>query len=284
MNLFKKDPKKIFQLLAAILTVVFTYYMAAYFVRTAAPNNKKEEKPIVPPSVTEREEPQVNYQAFGPIHLEVNSPSYAKSNFDVSPLTPITIYFNENIDQDALLKNFSLTNRETGESIAVNLSSRERNSSDNEENYNWKWQRYWQQKVILTPEVELQPVTMYQVEIMPGISNEDKTHTTAQGMTFNFLTADNPGILSTNNKEEGGFSKREYLKVIFNSPMSLSELEEKISLSPSADYIPLVNDKIMDIPLKDFSAGEYTLTIPESTKDIYGRVLGQTYTINFSVI
>lgn len=282
MNLFKKDPKKIFELLAAIITVIFSYYMVVYFVKTAAPSSV-ENKPVIPPSVAQKEIPQVNYEVFGPIYIEVNSPSYAKSNFDVNPLTPITVYFNEKVDQNDLESQFKLTDKETGELVPVNVSGRMRSPVDDQEKYTRRWQQYWQEKVIFTPKFELKPLTMYQVEIMPGFSNLDQTEKAAQGMNFEFLTAGMPGVLSTNIKPESNFSSSDLIKIIFKSPMNLEELRKEVLLQPESQTEIKVNDKIMTISLGNLTPGDYQLTIPAGTKDIYGRTLDQDYNYSFSL-
>lgn len=276
MNLFKTDPKKIFEFVMAIITVIFAYYMGMYFVRTGSPTRCTKE-PIIPPSTEKKESDKVDYKKSGAVHISVESPSYAKSNVDVNPLTPVTIYFNEVVDLDDAEAKFSLINKDTGEEVPVNVSGRLRTAEiDDKDKYDWSWQEYWKHKVIFAPIVELSPISMYRVDIEPGILIEEGEKTTAQGMNFEFMTADFPGVLNTNIEDEDSALKPgEHIKIIFKSPMLEEELKSAVIISPAVDFEVIVNDKVMTIVNNFKEAGDYTITLPGELKDLYGRELGE---------
>jgi len=283
VNLFKKNPKRLFEVIAASVLVSLAYYLATYFIGI-----KVGTPPLLEtgtrPVVEKRDEQPINFKAFGVVHMEVDSPSYAKSNFDVNPATAVTAYFNEPVDLQDVLNNFSLIDKVTGEIVLVDLVSELRDSDDVADSYTWKWQEVWQQKVILSPAVELEPVTMYVVEIESGYHNESRTGTAGSNFRYEFLTADAPGILNTNlDNREFEIKSSESVKIIFKSPMSEEELVAKVQLFPLSPFALKVSDKIMTVSAT-LEKGSYQLTIPTDTADIYGNVLGEDFVVDFTVI
>jgi len=283
MNLFKKNPKKFFEFISATILVVLAYYLVVYFVGIQVETTPIQ-KPVTPLLVEKGEEQFVNFEEFGVVHIEVDSPSYAKSNFDVNPQTPVTIYFNEPVDLQDVGNKFSLVDKVTGEEVLTEISSELRDPSDNADSYAWKWQEVWKQKVVFKPVVELRPVTMYMVEVGSGYYNEPKSGTARSGFRFEFLTADEPGVLSTNlDNRKYKIESKEAVKVIFKSPMDQEELSTKVIISPHIELKLRVNDKIMTITA-DLESSDYQLTIPAEVVDIYGRSLGEAFIVDFSVI
>jgi len=283
VNLFKKNPKRLFEIIAAVVLVLLAFYLVVYFT-----GNKVVTPPFqeitTSPIVEKREEQPINYDEFGVVHMEVDSPSYAKSNFDVNPATSVTVYFNESVDLQSVFSSFSLIDKVTGDVVPVEMTSELRGLSDTADSYTRKWKEVWQQKVILSPVIELEPVTMYMVEIEPGYYNEPRTGTAGSKYRFEFLTADEPGILNTNlDNREYEIESSEKVKVIFKSPMSEEELSSSVQLFPLSSFILKVNDKIMTISTS-LEVGNYKLTIPADTMDIYGRVLGGDFIVDFRVI
>jgi len=289
VNLFKKDPKRLFELVAAITLLLLAFYFVLFFEAAGS----KKAPPTVPstPSPAEekpadllQEEQNIDYSQFGAVHVEVDSPSYAKSNFDVNPNTGVTIYFNEPVNVSDAAARFKLINGNTNEKVAVTVASELRSENGQSDVNYWKWQDVWQEKLIFTPTVELEPVTMYKVEIDGGYYNEKGTGTAPGNYRFEFLTAGKPGILSTNlDNRDSKVPFGEQVKVIFKSPMSQEELQTKALLSPDTALDVQVNDKIMIIN-NPLPKGAYELTIPGSTEDIYGRPLGEDFIFDFSVI
>jgi hypothetical protein len=283
MNLFKKNPKKFFEFISATILVVLAYYLVVYFVGIQVETTPIQ-KPVTPLLVEKGEEQFVNFEEFGVVHIEVDSPSYAKSNFDVNPQTPVTIYFNEPVDLQDVRNKFSLVDKVTGEEVLTEISSELRDTSDNADSYAWKWQEVWKQKVVFKPVVELRPVTMYMVEVGSGYYNKPKSGTARSGFRFEFLTADEPGVLSTNlDNRKYKIESKEAVKVIFKSPMDQEELSTKVIISPHIELKLRVNDKIMTITA-DLESSDYQLTIPAEVVDIYGRSLGEAFIVDFSVI
>ena len=283
MNLFKKNPKRLFEIIAATFLVLLAYYLVVYFTGIGV-KTPQSTKITTLPTVEKREEQPIDYDSFGVVHIEVDSPSYAKSNFDVNPTTTVTVYFNEAVDLQDVLGKFRLIDKVTGESVPVEMTSELRAPSDTADSYTKKWQEVWQQKVILSPAPELEPVTMYVVEIESGYYNELRTGTSGSNFRFEFLTADEPGILSTNlDNHDYEMKSSESVKVIFKSPMREEDLSAKVQLLPLTNFTLQVNDKIMTIstPLE---VGSYQLVIPANTMDIYERSLGDDFVVDFDVI
>lgn len=283
MNLFKKNPKRLFEIIAATFLVLLAYYLVVYFTGIGV-KTPQSTKITTLPTVEKREEQPIDYDSFGVVHIEVDSPSYAKSNFDVNPTTTVTVYFNEAVDLQDVLGKFRLIDKVTGESVSVEMTSELRAPSDTADSYTKKWQEVWQQKVILSPAPELEPVTMYVVEIESGYYNELRTGTSGSNFRFEFLTADEPGILSTNlDNHDYEMKSSESVKVIFKSPMREEDLSAKVQLLPLTNFTLQVNDKIMTIstPLE---VGSYQLVIPANTMDIYERSLGDDFVVDFDVI
>ena len=283
MNLFKKNPKRLFEIIAATFLVLLAYYLVVYFTGIGV-KTPQSTKITTLPTVEKREEQPIDYDSFGVVHIEVDSPSYAKSNFDVNPTTTVTVYFNEAVDLQDVLGKFRLIDKVTGESVSVEMTSELRAPSDTAVSYTKKWQEVWQQKVILSPAPELEPVTMYVVEIESGYYNELRTGTSGSNFRFEFLTADEPGILSTNlDNHDYEMKSSESVKVIFKSPMREEDLSAKVQLLPLTNFTLQVNDKIMTIstPLE---VGSYQLVIPANTMDIYERSLGDDFVVDFDVI
>ena len=283
MNLFKKNPKRLFEIIAATFLVLLAYYLVVYFTGIGV-KTPQSTKITTLPTVEKREEQPIDYDSFGVVHIEVDSPSYAKSNFDVNPTTTVTVYFNEAVDLQDVLGKFRLIDKVTGESVPVEMTSELRAPSDTADSYTKKWQEVWQQKVILSPAPELETVTMYVVEIESGYYNELRTGTSGSNFRFEFLTADEPGILSTNlDNHDYEMKSSESVKVIFKSPMREEDLSAKVQLLPLTNFTLQVNDKIMTIstPLE---VGSYQLVIPANTMDIYERSLGDDFVVDFNVI
>lgn len=288
MNLLKKNPTHLFQLIAAIILILLAFYLVSYFEGIRLRTTQVEEIPLPPTggkTPVREEEQYIDFDQFGVVHLEVDSPSYAKSNFDVDPGTAITLYFNEPVDVGDIRSKFSLIDTETGQDVLLDIvSSGLKVTMDEEDESAWKWQEVWQEKVVLAPVNELEPITMYEVVVDAGYLNKSGTGTAPNEFRFEFLTADEPGVLNTNIDEQPAQLREDQtIKVVFRSPMSQDELVGKVTLSPAVDLDVNVNDKIMVIE-NELSKGEYQLAIPANVVDIYGRELGEDHIYNFTVI
>jgi hypothetical protein len=283
VNLFGKNPKTLFQLIAALILVVLAFYLVLYFMSLKEEPAKIPESVVTPPT-TRKEEPAIDYEQFGVVYMEVDSPSYAKSNFDVNPLTSLNVYFNEQVDTEDVAAKFSLIDEATEETVNVTVTSELRPARVEGESYAWKWQEVWEEKLIFTPVQELEPVTMYRAEVGPGYYNKEQEGTARSTYVFEFLTADEPGILNSSFDNKGFQVKKEdQMKIIFKSPVDEESVKEWFSLLPQADYDLVVVDKILTI-LNLKEPGNYTLRIPPQVEDIYGRVLGEEFVVEFELI
>lgn len=286
MNLFKKDPIKIFQLIAAIFLVLLAFYLVLYFELITIERYKVSEsdRPSKPMDEISRQvEEGVDYEQFGAIHVEVDSPSYARSNFDVNPSTDIVMYFNEAVNIQDVIGNFKLLEEDTRAEVAMDVESQYRNEVSGEISNDKKWEKIWQQRLIFSPLQELKPVTMYWVELKGGYYNESGTGTAPNNFRFSFLTADTPGVLSTNlDNREYVIKQQEDIKIIFRSPVSEEELNENLIITPFSEIDLRVTDKIAVIS-NTLDRGSYTVSIPANLEDIYGRPLGEDFVLEFSV-
>ena len=275
-NIFNKGPIFAFQVVVAITLVILSYTLVGFFMKESTVIETITELPA-PPEIVQKEKIEfVSPNELGIVHIELDSPSYAKSNFDINPETEIFVYYNLQPDPQSVLSGFALVNKNTEEEMPVEVSFVDRQESDDQDNYNWEWQRVWERKLIFTSSEKLKPVTMYEVLIQMG---SDKV------FSYEFLTADDPGILSTNlDNRDLQIERGEPVKIIFKSPMDSKELKSKTKIYPEGVSISIgVTDKIMTIE-GAFNLRSYQLVIPSDTKDIYGRELGREFLLSFEVI
>ena len=223
----------------------------------------------------------VDYSKFGVIHVGLDSPSYAQSNFDVNPKTPIILFVNGRVAQKDIADKFSLKNTISKESFPVTVTIVDRTEEDSGD-YSWKWEQEWVQKVMFTPINPLAPATRYEIRVASGLSSEDKQTFSPLDFVYEFMTADEPGLQSTNVPDTGVFTDGDNIKIIFKSPMNTKDLENKIRLGPFDVAFKIINnDKILVIENVFTKDTNYTLTIPADTKDIYGRELGESVDLKF---
>ena len=287
MILFKQNPKRIFELLLALIVAWLIYYLVGYFYhpQTLTIPNTVEPKPR---AVAQEEQTPINFEEFGAVFVEVSSPSFAKSNFDVDPQTKITVYFNQPVNLSDVQSAFRLVDKATGEERTFSASPELRSDEDAQPPFAYKWQEVWQQRLIFSPTIALEPITMYTVTIGSGYRSEDSVSTAKDSFRFEFLTADEPGVLSTSvDNQDLRLAQANRLKIIFKSPMSQEELVGSLSLysqtKGSFEAVDLqVHDKILTIDTQ-LAPGKYNLNIPESAKDIYKRPLGGDFNLEFEV-
>jgi len=276
----KKTDKKIivliFVIIAVLLLTTIVYYVASHFTNKTSMLDITK-KPVSTPEVIDKKETVfINPNELGIVHVELDSPSYAKSNFDVNPQTSIVVYYNTKVNSQQVLNNLNLINKNTGEETKTSVVSYEREDKDNQASYNWPWQEIWQQKLVFTPVKELESVSMYELTIR---MDSDRV------FSYEFMTADDPGVLSTSLKNaDYKLAKGSPIKVMFRSPMDSNELSSKVVIYPEdVNFDINVVDKIMTIENANFETRSYQLVVPSDTKDIYGRELGSDFLVSFEV-
>ena len=269
-NIFNKGPMFVFQIVVAIVLVVLSYFLVGFFIRESTVIESVIET-APPPEIVQKDKIKfISPNELGIVHLELDSPSYAKSNFDINPGTDISVYYNTMPDPESVLGGFKLVNKNTEKEIPVVVSYLDRQESDDQESFNWE------RKLVFAPTKGLESVTMYEVLMQMG---------TDKVFSYEFLTADDPGILSTNlDNRDLQIERGEPVKIIFKSPMDSKELKSKTKIYPEGVSISIgVTDKIMTIE-GAFNLRSYQLVIPSDTKDIYGRELGREFLLSFEVI
>lgn len=283
MNLFKKNPVSIFQLVAALITVLLIMFFVLYFAQDDLRlllEKSAEESSLVQIDASGKQI-FVDYSEFGVIHVELDAPSYAQSNFDVNPSTPVILYLNGEADVQDFESKASIVEKATGETVPFTISSVLR-KEDEVGDYAWKWQELWAQKVILTPISPLRESTRFNIEVHSGVFSRDGSLVTKNGFEYEFMTAAKPGLLNSNIRDVDVLNDNDDIKVFFNSPMEDAELENKLTISPNtADYAIQNHDKVMVIRNVFERGVQYTLTIPAGTKDIYGRSLEDAIVLRF---
>ena len=280
-----KGSKKYFQVVFAIILVSLAYYFVVYFTGVFPNKVVIKEPSILPPSEEMVvEEQYVDFSKFGVVHIKVESPSYAKSNFDVNPGTSIEVYFNEEISLDTIFAKFKLFDEDTGTVIPVETTTLANRSPENSGDSAWKWQRVWKHKIVFTPMEELNPITRYSAKVAAGYSDISGNKIAEDNFRFDFMTADTPGVLSSNLDKASVLRSNDSIKIFFRSPMDTAEIDEKMAVKPYLDSLIFTNnDKVLVIN-NTFEKGEtYNLVLPSSTKDIYGRNLGESIDYTFTV-
>lgn len=277
-KLIAKGPIFIFQVVAAIVLVVLAYCLVGYFVRQDAVVEHVS-PPMASPEIAPKEKEEIEYispNELGIVHVELDSPSYAKSNFDINPDTNIVVYYNVKQNPQDALRGFKLSDKNTGEETAAEISYIDRQEVDNKDSYEWAWQEVWERKLIFAPVKKLESISMYEINLQMG---EGKV------FRYEFLTADDPGILSTNlDNKDFQIEVGEPIKVIFKSPMVSEELVNKVKIYPEGVNFSIdAVDKIMTIE-GAFGLRSYQLVVPADVKDIYGRELGREFIVSFEVI
>ncbi len=284
---FNKIPKTYLIFMGAVVVTAVVCCSFLYYKGNLSSKIVTKESVTPPPAPAEEKVEQkfVDYSQFGVVFIEVDSPSYAQSNFDVNPNTPITVYLNREVDPQEVADKFSLINKNTGEAINTQVTSQTRAPEDKQDSYTWKWQEVWQQKLIFTPNLELAPITRYSAEIQAGYPDLAGQDIAKDSFQFEFMTADIPGILSTNLDNDGGILRsNDPIKIFFRSPMDTMDLEKSMTVTPLPGNLLLSNnDKVLVIENTFEVGGTYTLSIPYDTKDIYGRNLGENVEYVFTV-
>lgn len=304
MNLFKKDPQKLFEVVAAVSLVVLSAFFVTIFYLDYLGLDLNEryfgpQKKIVPGKIVPANEgtisghdqipvttvETVDYNKFTPVHVVLDAPSYARSNFGINPETDIELYFNRKVDYTSLQNKLYVVEKATNQMVTFDVTLIDRNESDVIDNPNNLWENIWVQKAVLIPEEQLQANKTYKVMALAGYTTANKAESALNNFEYEFMTADDPGFLSSNvvTKTTGQLLKKDSpVSVIFKSPMNLDDILENVEVIPELNTLEfIVNDKILQI--KGMEPGEkYTVTIPSYTPDIYGRELGEIIILEFS--
>ncbi len=285
--LSKKNPTILFQIVFAIITLVLTTVLALFFAEEdirklwGRPQGKVLDKSLKEPAL---QNDVINPEDFGVVYIKVESPSYAQSNFDVNPKTGVTVYLNGKVDDMDLNSKVTIVDTATGDAVSTTYTLEDRAQDEDREDLTMLWEKIWEQKAIFYPKDELYTSSRYKVMVLPGIYNEDRSKVSKNKFEFEFLTADKPGVFSTN-VDRSPLRASENLQITFRSPMLTDELDSTITINPDNIPFEIENyDKILTVKSDKFEAfSKYTLTIPGAVRDIYGRPLGEDYILEFEV-
>ncbi|MBD3366521.1 hypothetical protein GF360_04280 [candidate division WWE3 bacterium] len=217
---------------------------------------------------------------------------------DINPQGPITFYFNQAIDRQSLLDNFTFTEKATKEAVPYRAVFSNRTSADNKSYYYNDWEEQWQQKVDFYPVGTLKPLTEYSARVNSGFLGYGGNAPAPTEYAYTFETADAPGFNSISlPKGQGKFkdgqeiSYQDNLNLNFNSPMDGETLEKHLSLtaltgdSPgSVEALGYTRSRGKTFVLNRYlkPSTTYRLTIPAGTPDRYGRAIGATHTFEFT--
>lgn len=283
MNLFKKDPEKIFQVVAALITVVLAIVLFVFFSTRKnefVPMPKKQIEEVV-----SQKPSQPDLDSFGAVHVSVESPSFARSNFDVNPATDINVYFNKEVDKDSLAGKVSLIELSTLETVELELvDSVVKQPEEDTGNYTWKWEKTWKEYHTYRPASELKNLGRYKLSIRSGYQDTDSTETCTRNFIYEFMVASNPGIANTNISQEDTIPLSDGLRISFSSPMSIETLKESVIVTPSVEGLSYeLFDKIFVI--KGFVKGQsYSVAVPQSLTDLYERNMPEDTSFDFVVL
>lgn len=267
----------------------YFFITAILLIAFIAASQFKKEEPR--PELVEVEETEVkpinrvNYDNFGAIHVVLDAPSYERSNFDVNPDTKIAFYFNEKVDPLSLDGKFVLKNIVTEQTTPANYILIDRDQSDEDEVFYYKWQQFWKQKAVYTLDESLESKTRYEVSVIGGFTEEESVENpqNGAGLKLEFMTSDDPGLHSANISSDEKMLESGLLKILFKSPMDLAEIQKNISVSPEVEDMDLtLVDKTLLIKNSFVPGLKYTLTILGETLDLYERPLGEDIVLKFN--
>ena len=284
MNLFKQNPKEIHQLVLAFSAVaVFYIYMERtmpVYIYVGEKESIVSNRVVPIPSAEENVKAGVT--GFNVLHIEASGPSLAQSNFDVDPAGSVTVYFNERVDFGNVVRKFSLSKASNEETVS--LSAKQELRSGYEGDFTWEWQKDWIEKVIFTPEVPLEAGEKYIAKLEPGYFNKSRLVASNQGMQLNILVSSLPGFLNSSFKDGStGVVLDDRMIIRFKSPMDKESLLEGMQFGPISEKLNIsVHSKSVTIDNVLEPATGYTLFVPASTLDLYGRSLGEDISITFS--
>lgn len=272
MNLFKTNPHKVFEVLMAMILVGM-----AHVIFTNLNRPKNVQVPVKgDPQVVEA----IKKRGFGVIAVELDAPSLARSNFDVNPAGDITLYFTEEADPYDVESKLLIRDEETSEVLTANFVSvgvKDPNVPVNFMNMGWA------QKMVFSPEKDLDPNSSYTISLAPGYFNKDGTKAASMGMQMSFTTSAEPGLLNATVEDgDTNVPLDTPVRLTFLSPLSTEEMEQKVQISPRNEFFyVLVQDK--NLLVYGLEPGQtYTLYVPEDTVDMYGRVLGESIELSFT--
>ncbi|MBU1110429.1 Ig-like domain-containing protein [Patescibacteria group bacterium] len=197
--------------------------------------------------------------------------NYEKTIEDLGPRQKWMITFTQDMNRQSVEERFDLFEKDAGGEVAVNFSW----DSDKE--------------FIFEPIQDLNPLTVYHAQLNSGALGKLGNYGSEAELGWDFKTADLPGLVFTtpndkqtlwgqDNYERGSF------KLTFKSPMNSGEIEELIKVNPlpESDFNVSGWGRKATLYFWQKASTEYTITIPQTVKDLYGRSLPQTYTIQFS--
>ena len=238
---------------------------------------------------------------FAPAALHISALKYgsyhsydSESIIDINPKGPFTIYFNQRVSQADITKKLHLTYKDKGVQVPVEFRTVfvDRTQEDNLDYYSSTspWRKFWIQRVELYPIRPLTPVANYTVTLDAGFAGEYGNSISEAGISLSFMTANLPGFVSstiTNNEKD--IAEDRDIDVVFRSPMDRETSVKYITLindntGKPVSFYGYLTDANKRFRITDTLARstKYTLHIPDTLQDKFGRALGQDTTITFT--
>ncbi len=204
--------------------------------------------------------------SFSTLPPSVSQVDPVLGSLDVPLESPVTITFNQEMDQASTQAAFSLT--ADGAAVSGKFSW---NDEGNELTY--------------TPDQKLAYAKSYEVRVGVGAKSIDGQTPLDADFDSTFNTVLLPGIQSTDPSNGASVSPFNGLRIVFASPMDDTTLKPNVTISPDAPitydyYSDSDHSYYLSFDLKPSST--YTVTLGANMADPYGQTIGQPVTIQFN--
>jgi len=185
----------------------------------------------------------------------------------VSPLQPITVTFNQAVDQTAAEAALTLVSEAEGEAISGHFT--------------------WPDEatLVFTPDEALKRATPYRATIAAGVPSATGQGATASDYVWRFTTTPPVGILRTSPRDgEQRADPRGGMEVIFAGPMDITTLEPNLIVIPEPTRVYTYwqdSDTRLRLHFTVMPSTDYTVTFGAGLADRYGQRLEAPVVIRY---
>lgn len=191
--------------------------------------------------------------------------------YDVAPQQVWKVEFSFAANEASVQDAFSLIKEGESSSIAVDFS----------------WNS--ESEVLIRPVTPLEPSQMYRAIFKAGFTAEGSDIGAETNTGWKFQVTALPGFESstpssdTEGWGDGEDERGSTVDLNFSSPMNLTSLQDQVVVSPTPETEVTVTGygKRLYVNFWQSPSTTYTITIPPTVKDAFGRELGAEYTISF---
>jgi len=223
------------------------------------------------------------------LHMDADSVSGEKA-LEANPKGPVTVYFNQGVDRQSVIDRLSFSKQLDSSEVPYRVEFLNRSKADDKSYYRNDWERHWQQKVVIFPTVTMEPMGSYVLRLDAGFGSEQGSATAEFGQNYSFVTADLPGYLHSRISDgETEVRKEERVVFSFKSPMDSVEMKSKVVIKKNGtvtndDYFITASTRTKKVSFYRYldRSTFFEVYIPASTRDAYGRPLGEDVRLSFT--